>query len=44
MTGVEDIAQKCSMCDEEEATVTLKPCGHKFCPGVYTMASICVLL
>ena len=23
----------CPMCNEEEATVTMKPCGHVFCPG-----------
>ena len=23
----------CPMCNEEEATVTIRPCGHQFCPG-----------
>ena len=23
----------CLMCTEEEATVTMRPCGHMFCPG-----------
>ena len=23
----------CPMCNEEKATATMKPCGHKFCPG-----------
>lgn len=24
----------CLMCDEEKATVTVKPCGHQYCPGL----------
>ena len=23
----------CPMCNEEKATATMKPCGHRFCPG-----------
>ena len=26
----------CQMCCEEEGSVTLRPCGHVFCAGVYT--------
>ena len=28
------LKEKCVMCDEEEASVTVRPCGHVYCQGM----------
>ena len=31
--SISKLKMMCPMCNEEEASVTMRPCGHVFCPG-----------
>ena len=31
---ISKLAEVCVMCKEEEASVTLQPCGHMYCQGM----------
>ena len=33
VTSISKLKVLCPMCNEEVATVTMRPCGHEFCPG-----------
>ena len=35
----------CPMCNEEEVSVTMRPCGHEFCPGYATLVlNLCLTI
>ena len=31
---ISKLVEMCIMCKEEESSVTLRPCDHKYCPGI----------
>lgn len=33
MKAISKLTKVCGMCSEEEAIVTVRPCGHEFCAG-----------
>ena len=37
MKTISKLKEMCVMCKEEEASVTMRPCGHMYCQGTYIL-------